>query len=251
MNYSSLASFYAGDHWYKCKAQVLQERIKGGAVYCEHCGEVILKEFNPRERNNARAMVFHHKRPLLTVADANNAAISINPNMIAILHWSCHNIVHCRFSGQNTQPEQKVYLITGAPCSGKTSFARERMQAGDLIIDIDDIWQQVSGQPRYTKPDSLKPLVFATRDEQEDKVRTRAGTWRNAFIIKGLPLSMDRKRAAERLGAEVITIDTPKEECLARLQRNPNGRNVAEYEKLINNYFSMYIPDVVQEPFSF
>lgn len=238
--YSTLASFYAGDDWSACKAEVLKERIKGGAVYCEHCGEVILKDFNPRERNNAGAMVFHHKRPLLTVADANNAAISINPSNIAILHWQCHNVVHNRFTGQNTQPEQKVYLITGAPCSGKTTFARERMQAGDLLVDIDDIWQQISGCARYEKPNGLKPIVFKTRDLQEDLVRTRAGTWRNAFIIKSLPLPMDRRREAEKLGAEVITIETPKDECLERLHKNPNGRNVADYEKFINNYFDMY-----------
>lgn len=238
--YSTLASFYAGDDWGDCKAEVLRQRIKGDTVYCEHCGEVILKDFNPRERNNAGAMVFHHKRPLLTVADANNAAISINPSNIAILHWQCHNVVHNRFTGQNTQPEQKVYLITGAPCSGKTTFARERMQAGDLLVDIDDIWQQISGCARYEKPNSLKPIVFKTRDLQEDLVRTRAGTWRNAFIIKSLPLPMDRRREAEKLGAEVITIETPKDECLERLHKNPNGRNIADYEKFINNYFDMY-----------
>ena len=239
-NYTTLASFYAGDDWGACKALVLKDRIRGGDVYCEHCGEVVLKNFNPKEKNNAGAMVFHHKRPLLTVADANNAAISINPSNIAILHWKCHNVVHKRFTGQNTQPEQKVYLITGAPCSGKTTFARDRMEAGDLIVDIDDIWQQISGQPRYTKPNSLKPLVFATRKEQEEQVRMRAGTWRNAFIIRSLPLAMDRKRTAEQLGAEVITIDTPKEECLERLRNNPQGRNVAEYEKYINEYFAMF-----------
>lgn len=240
MNYSTLASFYASDAWADCKAQTLQERLRGGAVYCEHCGKVILRDFKPRERNNAGAMVFHHKRPLLTIADANNAAISINPQNIAILHWQCHNIVHSRFSGQNTKPEQKVYLITGGPCSGKTTFARERMQAGDVLIDIDDIWQQISGQERYIKPDSLKPIVFAARDAQEDKVRTRAGTWRNAFIIKSLPLPMDRRREAEKFGAEVITLETPKEECIARLHQNPNGRNIVDYEKYIKDYFAMY-----------
>ena len=240
-NYTTLASFYAGEDWGNCKALVLKERIRGGAVYCEHCGEIILKNFNPQEKNNAGAMVFHHTTPL-TTANMNNADISINPRRIQILHWKCHNVVHNRFTGQNTQPEQKVYLITGAPCSGKTTFARERMQAGDVLVDIDDIWQQISGQPRYIKPNSLKPVVFATRDLQEDQIRIRAGTWRNAFVIKGLPLPMDRTRAAERLGAEIITIDTPQTECLERLRNNPQGRNVEEYEKIINNYFLMYRP---------
>lgn len=246
-NYTTLASFYAGDDWDKCKALVLKERIKGGKIYCEHCGGVVLKDFNPRERNNAEAMVFHHKI-FLTLSNVNNAEISINPRNIAILHWKCHNVIHNRFTGQNTRPEQKVYLITGAPCSGKTTLARELMEAGDVLCDIDDIWQQISGQPRYIKPCSLKPLVFATRDAQEDMIRTRAGTWRNAFVIKGLPLAMDRRRAADKLGAEIITVDTPKEECLERLRKNPNGRDVAEYEKLINKYFAMFVPEAKLTP---
>lgn len=239
--YSTLPSFYASDDWENCKAQVLRERLKSGCVYCEHCGEVITKTFNAKERNNADAMVFHHKI-YLTASNVNKAEISINPKNIAILHWRCHNVVHKRFTGQNTQPEKKVYLITGAPCSGKTTFSRELMEAGDLIVDIDDIWQQISGRPRYEKPNSLKPLVFATREAQEEQVRLRSGTWRNAFIVRSLPLAMDRTRAAERLGAEVITIDTPKEECLERLRKNPQGRNVAEYEKYINDYFLMFSP---------
>ena len=239
--YTTRASFYAGDDWAECKARVLNERLKNGAIYCEHCGGVIVKDFNPREKNNAGAMVFHHITHL-TEANMNNAAISINPRNIAILHWQCHNEVHKRFTGQNTRPEKKVYLITGAPCSGKTTFARERMEEGDVIVDIDDIWQQISGQPRYTKPAAVKPLVFAARDALEDQVRMGAGTWRNAFIIRSLPLAMDRKRIAERIGAEVITIDATKEDCLERLRNNPQGRNVAEYEKHIENYFIMFSP---------
>ena len=239
MNFTTLASFRASDEWANCKAITLNQRLKGGAVYCEHCGEIILKNFNPKEKNNARAMVFHHIKPI-TLANVNNAEISINPRNIAILHWQCHNIVHGRFSGQNTQIEQKVYLITGAPCSGKTTFAREVMQAGDVIADIDDIWQQISGQPRYTKPNSLKPIVFETRRAQEEQIRMRSGTWRNAFIIRSLPLAMDRKREAERLDAEIVIIDTPKEECLERLRNNPQGRNVADYERYIKDYFMMF-----------
>lgn len=240
-NYTTKASFYAGEDWSNCKAQVFKERLRGNAIYCEHCGGVILKDFNPKEKNNAGALVFHHITPL-TVANMNNADISINPRNIAVLHWHCHNIVHKRFTGQNTRPEQKVYLITGAPCSGKTTFARELMEAGDLLLDIDDIWQQISGQPRYIKPVALKPIVFKVRDEIEEQVRLGTGTWRNAFIIRGVPLPMDRKRLAEKLGAEVITIDTPKEECLARLRNNPQGRDVAEYEKHIEKYFMMFSP---------
>ena len=241
MNYSNTAQFYRSDAWSACKAHVLKDRIKSdGCVYCEHCGKVILKGFNPQANNNAGAMVFHHKTPLNNY-NVNDASISVNPANIAILHWNCHNEVHNRFAGGN--PEKKVYLITGAPLSGKTTFARERMQKNDLILDIDDIWQTISGQPRYTKPNAVKALVFAVRDELKGLIGRGAGTWRNAFIIESMPSKMDRQREVERYKAhnvEVVTMSATREECLARLTADPNGRNVIDYEKYINEYFSRY-----------
>lgn len=238
-HYNNLASFYNGEDWAKCKAQVLNERLKDGIIYCEHCGEPILKSFNPQEKNNKAAMVFHHKE-YLTAANVNNAAVSINPANIAILHWSCHNEVHERFQGGAAIPQKKVYLITGAPCSGKTSYVKERIGAADIVVDIDDIWETLSKQPRYVKPNGIKPIVFKMRDELEDLVRLRLGTWHNAFVIRSLPLAMDRQRMAERLGAEVITMDCTKEECIQRLLADPQGRSIADYTRYIEEYYKKY-----------
>ena len=239
--FENTAQFYRSNEWAACKAQVLQQRVRSdGAVYCEHCGGLIVKGFNPNANNNAGAIVFHHKI-YLTNYNVNDAAISINPDNIAILHWNCHNEIHNRFQGG--QPEKKVYLITGAPLSGKTTFARERIQPNDLILDIDDIWQTISGQPRYTKPNSLKSLVFAVREEIKGLISRGAGTWRNAFIIEALPVKMDRQREVDRYKAhnvEVITMATTKEECLRRLYENPNGRDIKAYEGYIKEYFVRY-----------
>ena len=60
--YESTAQFYKSQDWANCKAQVTMERLKDGALYCEHCGKVILKSFNPHERNNRNAIVFHNKK---------------------------------------------------------------------------------------------------------------------------------------------------------------------------------------------
>lgn len=240
-NYSTLREFYNGNDWAQCKAQVLNERARDGEVRCEYCGEIITKSFNPNKRNNAGAMVFHHITPL-TRLNVNDAAISINPANIQILHWKCHNKVHERFSGQGQRQDQKVYLITGAPCSGKTTYARERMSAGDIILDIDDIWQQVTGLERYQKPNCARQIVFATRDAQEEQIKMRAGTWYNAFIIKSLPLKMDRERTAQNLNAdEIIIMETPQEVCEERLQADPKGRNVEEYKKYIREYYARFI----------
>ena len=240
--YDNTTQFYNGQDWANCKAQVTQERLKDGALYCEHCGKIILKSFNPNAKNNKGAVVYHHKI-YLTNENVNDASISINPDNIAVLHWQCHNEVHNRFNGTAVAIERKVYIVTGAACSGKTTFARERMQEGDIVLDIDDIWQLLSGQPRYIKPNALKPVVFNTRQALKEQIAKGAGSWRNAYIIESLPLATDRKREAERYKAhntEIITMEASREECLNRLYTMPNGRDVKAYEQFINNYFDEY-----------
>ena len=243
-NYDNTAQFYRSDDWASCKAQVTVERIKDdGVLYCELCGKPIVKNFNPNERNNKGAIVYHHKI-YLNNYNVNDAAISINPKNIMVLHWSCHNEIHNRFNGSNTQVEKKVYIITGASCSGKTTYARERMQEGDIILDIDDLWEMVSGQPRYIKPNQLKPIVFNIRQQLKDNIARGVGTWRNAFIIESLPSATDRAREAERYKAfnvELITMEATRDECLQRLYSNPNGRNIKAYEQYINDYYDNYI----------
>ena len=243
--FKSTYDFYKSAEWKACKDQVLLQRIKSdGAVYCEHCGQPIIKGFNPAKKNNAGAIVFHHKIYLNSM-NMNDASVSINPENIMIVHWSCHNEIHERFGfgGGNNKPEKKVYLITGASCSGKTTWVRERVQANDVVLDIDDLWQWVSGQPRYNKPQSLKPIVFSLRDEFKALIQRGAGTWRNAYIIESLPSATDRNREADKyrqFNVEVITMDAAKEECLQRLYNHPEGRDVKLYEKYISDYFDRY-----------
>lgn len=240
--YDNTTQFYNGQDWANCKAQVTQERLKEGALYCEHCGKVIVKSFNPNAKNNKGAIVYHHKI-YLTNENVNDASISINPANIAVLHWQCHNEVHNRFNGTAVAVERKVYIVTGAACSGKTTFVRERMQTGDIVLDIDDLWQTLSGQPRYIKPNALKPVVFNMRLAIKEQIAKGAGSWRNAYIIESLPLATDRKREAERYKAhntEIITMEASREECLNRLYAMPNGRDVKAYESYINEYFNDY-----------
>lgn len=243
-HYDNVTQFYNGSDWADCKAQVTNERLRDGVLYCELCGQPIVKGFNPNARNNKGAIVYHHIK-YLNNFNVNDASISINPKNIMVLHWACHNQIHNRFNGSATnQIEKKVYLITGASCSGKTTFVKERIQEGDIVLDIDDLWEMLSKQPRYTKPAALKPIVFTMRNELKDLIAKGAGTWRNAYIIESLPYATDRKREAERYKAhnvEIITMDATREECIARLHNQPNGRNIKDYEKYINDYYDNYI----------
>lgn len=243
-HYKSTQDFYNGVDWALCKAQVMQERMKDGAIYCEHCGGLILKSFNPKKRDNKRAMVFHHKI-YLTNENVNDASISINPENIQILHWACHNEIHERFSVTQRR-EKKVYLIIGAPCSGKADFIKKRVQDGDIVLNVDDIRQCVSGLPRFKEPKTIKNLIFNIRSEIKKYIANSGfENWRNAYIVESrLYTPIDRAKEAERykrFNVEVIIMDVTREECLERLYKEPNGRDIKEYENFINEYYDNFI----------
>jgi hypothetical protein len=244
LNFRSTAEFYRSKEWADCKAQVLHDRLaksKDGVIYCDLCHKPIVSAFNPSEKNNRGAIVFHHVI-FLTNQNVNDASISINPENIQVLHWRCHNAIHQRF-GFGGVPEKKVYLVTGAPCSGKSTYVRERAEGGDVVLDIDDLWEAVSGLPRYQKPKALSPIVFSLRDNLRDMIARGVGSWRNAFVIGSLPSPVDRDREADRYRAfnvEVVTMETSEAECLDRLNREPKGRDKKEYEKFIREYFQRF-----------
>ena len=122
----------------------------------------------------------------------------------------------------NTNPEeQKVFLIWGSPLAGKTTYVKEHMIKGDLILDVDNIWECISLQPRYIHPDSLIKNMFAVRETLIDNIKVRKGNWLNAWIIGGFPDKYNRDKMIKDLGAEQIYIDATKEECIERVGQRP------------------------------
>lgn len=220
----TLDTFYRSKEWVGLMQIIKAERLNdNGELICTHCEKPIIKAYD---------CVGHHVIEL-TDDNVNDYDISLNPDNIALVHHRCHNIIHNKLG----YSDRKVYLVYGSPLSGKGTFIKENASEGDLIIDIDNIWQCLSGCDRYIKPNRLKGNVFQLRDVLIDMVRTRNGKWLNAWIVGGYPLRNERERICKTLKAREIFIDTPKEECLRRLYENPEGRDVDEWAKHIADWW--------------
>lgn len=231
MKFNSLPQFYNSKEWRSFRQQLIQERTNkaDGVLYCQHSGKPLIQSYD---------VVLHHIKPL-TMSNVNDFNISLNPENILIVSQQAHNEIHSRF-GYCTQ--RKVYVVYGAPCSGKTTFVKNIKGNSDIVVDMDNIWQCITAGDRYYKPNALKQNAFAVRDCLIDMIRTRAGKWERAFVIEGLPVKSERERRIALLGAEAIFIDTDKATCLKRLTASCNSlkRDVKAWTGYIERWFEDY-----------
>jgi len=194
-----------------------------GQIICEYCGKPIVKAYD---------MIGHHKVEL-TEENVNDFDVSLNPDNVSFVHHRCHNYIHDKFG----YSKREIYIVYGPPLAGKREWVQDNMSEGDLVIDIDDIWQCVSGCARYVKPNRLKAIVFRMRDNLLDAVRYRYGKWNNAYIVGGYPLQSERERLCKELGAREIFLDVSEAECMARLESSEEIKNKDDFKKFVREWF--------------
>ena len=221
-----LDDFYQTKTWIKLTKIIRQERINNqGEIICEFCKKPIVKSYD---------CICHHKIEL-TEDNVNDFNISLNKENIELVHHRCHNLIHEKFK----KPHQNVYIVYGSPLSGKNTFVKNNMLKGDLVVDLDLIWQSITMQDKYTKPYQVKQFVFKIRDLLIDGIKYRLGDWTNAYIIGGYPFKTDRERLIKELNAKEVFMECTKEECYERLI-NDKEREFESYKKHIDKWFEDY-----------
>lgn len=225
----TLDSFYHSKEWEDfCRIITTERTDEDGNVICAYCGKPIVRKYD---------VIRHHKIPL-TEENVNDVMISLNPDNIDLVHHRCHNLIHDKFGYKR----KEIFLVYGSPMAGKTTWVNNNKTQGDLIVDMDSIWQCISGCDRYVKPQRLNAVAFATRDFLMEQVKIRNGKWNNAYIVGGFPLTSERERLVKLHGAREVYIDTTKEECLARLEACEDNRDKAEWKRYITEWWALYHP---------
>lgn len=223
--YSILKSFYASEKWQKFRKLIISER----GLKCEHCGEMVTKPGD---------LTIHHIEEL-TPENVYDYSVSLNPENMMVVHHECHNEIHGRFG--HVGKGRQVYIVYGPPLSGKHSFVKENIKRGDMVVDMDRLYEAISMLPSYDKPDQLFTNVIGIHNQLIDNIKTRLGKWNNAWIIGGYADKYKRERLANDLGAELIFCDVSKEECLRRLELDESRQyRQREWEGYIDKWFEQY-----------
>lgn len=125
-----------------------------------------------------------------------------------------------------------IHVIVGAPCSGKSTYVREHAKSGDLIVDFDKIAEALGSAKSHEAEGIVKEAAFAARESVINiALRNKdADSW----IIHTSP-SDERMKMYEDAWADIVTLDTDKETCLARARND--GRPQQSFDG-IEEYFS-------------
>lgn len=242
MSVGKLKAFYNSQSWQIFRETTILERTAKSAdkmLHCEMCGKVL------HEKGD---IILHHTPIELTEENVNDVMVSLNPENIAVVCYKCHNIAHGRYCGGGSKHfkrvDRAVYLVYGAPLSGKTSFVLENMQAGDIVVDMDRLFSAVSLKPLHDKPDKLLTSVISIRDHIITDIKYRHGAWLAAWIIGGYPNKQPREKLASDLGAELVYIEASQGECLERLKycNDYRAEHFEEYKEYINKWFARFAP---------
>lgn len=136
-----------------------------------------------------------------------------------------------------------VYIVWGSPASGKSTYVRNHMDEGDLVIDLDLIKQSLSMSDKTNAKDNLLITALSVREHLYKLVESNEVICNNVWVVSGLPAKESRNRLKQRLGAELIYIKATKEQCYERALNDDERTNKELQKRIIDKWFETYEED--------
>lgn len=117
-------------------------------------------------------------------------------------------------------------LIIGAPCAGKTTYARQNRKAGDPLIDFDRLVEATGGTAHAQGQDDIRRVAEAMRKAGQGRGFAddiSADVW----AIHTRPSNGALADMAER-GIRIICLDPGKDICLERAEKEARSKSSIE-----------------------
>jgi predicted kinase len=131
-----------------------------------------------------------------------------------------------------------VTLVTGPPCSGKTTFVDQRRRAGDLVADFDAVARDLGSPGKWMQ----SPRVGDAAEREMARLIDVASAMADgrAWIIRCAPDPGQRLGLARRLCADRVVVLKPP---LGVLQERAEARPLPEEtRRAIWRWFDRYGP---------
>lgn len=138
-----------------------------------------------------------------------------------------------------SKDQHNVYIISGAPASGKTTYVQSKIKQGDLVFDLDAICAALGGTTElYEDHKPYLDTALRVRDVIYEQIEKRDGKWHDAYVITASNDSKFVEALAERLNGTVITMKATREQCIERAKKDKRRQaNLDKQIEIINEWF--------------
>lgn len=199
----------------------------------------------------------HHKK-YLTQENINDINITLNWDNLQLLCKACHFAIHekayeigrynrnkspvidnkLEFDSEgNLKIKKNIFIVWGSPASGKTTYVKENKDKHDLVMDLDYIMRALYIADDRPQIEDAFPFARDIRDYFYEMVKERKYYFNAVWIIAGLPFKKDRQKLVDYLNAELIYIESTREESIERAKNDDSRPNKEHQFKIINKYF--------------
>lgn len=133
----------------------------------------------------------------------------------------------------------KLYIVYGAPCSGKSTYVKKHIGNNDLVYDYDELVRTLTYGKEHTveKGNVHKYVIdFRKRILQRAKQETELD---NIWVISTF-LTEQFKEYIKDMNPQYIKMDETKETCLERLMNDDARPDKEKWAEKINEWFERY-----------
>lgn len=229
--------FYNSTNWLNTRDYIFK-KYHGLCCECGEAGEEV-----------------HHIQ-WLTPKNISDPYVTLSEDNLVLLCRDCHFKEHREdkkqykistndgtyFDEEGNLCNTKVFIVHGAPASGKSTYVKDNMTTGDLVIDLDLIKDSISLRGKTTETDNLLGISLNIREHLYDIVSKREVNAKTIWIISSLPTRKEREDLVFRLDAELIHINSTIQECLSRIKLDNDRPDKRLQRQIINKYFLRYEP---------
>lgn len=106
--------------------------------------------------------------------------------------------------------DNRVIVVSGSPCSGKTTYVAQRKQPDDIVFDFDALALALGAPGDHAQPPHFVPFVCEMRDAFLARL-TRKHHAPRVWII-----TCDPHLADQLVGAQHVQINATRDECMSR-----------------------------------
>ncbi len=122
-------------------------------------------------------------------------------------------------------------VVTGPPCSGKSTYAREHHRPGEILIDFDTLAQALGSPTPHDHPDPVRWVTIAARRAAINSAIIQHERGATVWVVH-TRISEQEMRRYVQAGAEIVTLEVDQ----AELHQRAASQRPERWHRLIDEW---------------